>query len=396
MGVLIDMQGIKPQTFGLCNHQSPLSCSLAAATVRARILRRMQNDVPAGIHYENVSRFFSENIAGGGAALRFSLISGGRSNLTYKVESPSNTWVLRRPPLGHVLPTAHDMAREYRVLSGMAKANFPAPRPVALCEDPSVNDYPFYVMDYREGVIIAEELPDGYATTAEERRALSKALVATLVELHAIDYNAVGLGDFGRPEGYIERQVRRWSEQWARSETRPLPGIQELIRRLRNSIPQSPAPTIVHGDYRLGNMMLANDDPGRVVAVLDWEMATLGDPLSDLGYTLGYWGETTDPPQYIAARATAAATAHPGFFTRAELVTEYGRLSGRDVSAIEFYEVLAYYKLAVIVEGIHARFLAGETVGEGFEGYGERCELLVEAALDIAGRAADPRLRGQA
>lgn len=360
------------------------------------ILPRMQNEVPAGINFENVSRFFAGNVPGGDAPLTFTLISGGRSNLTYRVDSPSQTWVLRRPPLGHVLPTAHDMAREFRVLNALAKVDFPAPKPLALCEDPAVNGYPFYVMDYREGVIIAEDLPPGYATTAKERRALSMALVKTLVELHAIDYQAVGLGDFGRPEGYLERQVRRWSEQWERSQTRPLPGIQELIRRLKNAIPESPPPTIVHGDYRLGNMMLAPGDPGRVVAVLDWEMATLGDPLSDLGYTLGYWGEVTDPPRYIAARATAAATAHPGFLSRADLVAEYGRLSGRDVSRIEFYEVLAYYKLAVIVEGIHARYLAGETVGEGFEGYGERCELLVEAALEIADHAADPRLRGHA
>ena len=180
---------------------------------RSSILPRMQKDVPAGIKYEAVSRFFAENVPGGNAPLRFSLISGGRSNLTYKVDSDNGTWVLRRPPLGHVLPTAHDMAREFRVLAGVSKVGYPAPRPIALCEDGSVNDYPFYVMEYREGVIIAESIPDGYAETEERRKAISHALVKTLVDLHAIDYEAVGLGDFGRPEGYIERQVRRWAEQ---------------------------------------------------------------------------------------------------------------------------------------------------------------------------------------
>jgi aminoglycoside phosphotransferase (APT) family kinase protein len=354
------------------------------------------NEAPAGIRYEAVSKFFAEHVPGGDVPLRFSLISGGRSNLTYRVEGGGRTWVLRRPPLGHVLPTAHDMTREFRVLTGMRRAGFPAPPPIALCEDPAVNDYPFYVMEYREGVIIADRIPEGYAETEERRRAIGCALIETLVQLHAIDYEAVGLGDFGRPEGYLERQVRRWSEQWARSETRPLPAIDELIRRLRASIPVSPKPTVVHGDYRLGNMMLDREDPRRVVAVLDWEMATLGDPLSDLGYTLGYWGEVGDSEEYLAARAASTVTAQPGFHTRQELVAMYARLSQRDVSAIEWYEIFAAYKLAVIVEGIHARYLKGETVGEGFEGMGNRAEMLVNEALAMADRAADPRLRGVA
>jgi aminoglycoside phosphotransferase (APT) family kinase protein len=354
----------------------------------------MQTTVPAGIKYDSVSRFFAENVPGGEAPLTFSLISGGRSNLTYKVESERNVWVLRRPPLGHVLPTAHDMAREFRVLSGVAKVDYPAPKPIALCEDSSVNDYPFYVMEYKEGVIIAEELPGGYAETEAQRRALSQTLVKTLVQLHAIDYKAVGLEDFGRPDGYLERQVRRWAEQWSRSETRPLAEVNELIERLKAAVPQSPAPTIVHGDYRLGNMMLDPQDPGRCVAVLDWEMCTLGDPLSDVGYTLGYWGEAGDSENQIRARPTSSVTARPGFFTRRELIDEYGRVSGRDMSAMEYYQVLAYYKLGVITEGIHARFLAGETVGSGFEGYGERTENLMRFALEIADQAADPRLRG--
>jgi len=356
----------------------------------------MDDQPPAGIDRPGISRFFAEHVPGGAGPLSIELIAGGRSNLTYLVASGGQQWVLRRPPLGHVLPTAHDMAREYRVLAGLAQTDVPAPRPIALCEDPSVNGAPFYVMEYCPGVIVVEELPAGFASTPAERRRMSLALVDTLVKLHAVDYNAVGLGDFGRPEGYLERQVRRWSQQWDRSVTRELPTIRELIRRLNASIPESPAPTIVHGDYRFGNMVLDANDPGHVVAILDWEMATLGDPLSDLGYTLGYWGDAGDPPERLIAAPTGQVTALPGFLPRNELVAEYARRSGRNVDHIEFYGVLALYKLACIAEGIHARFLKGETVGEGFEGYGERVERISELALSLADAAADPRLRGEA
>jgi aminoglycoside phosphotransferase (APT) family kinase protein len=351
----------------------------------------MTSPVPAGIDYEGVSRYFAQHIPGGKAPFTVSLISGGRSNLTYKISSATTTWVLRRPPLGHVLPTAHDMAREFKVLYGLSDTDVPVPRAIALCEDPSVNGAPFYVMEYREGVIIAESLPAGYAETEQARRDIGLGMIRTLARLHAVDYNAVGLGDFGRPEGYLERQVRRWNEQWGRSKTREMPEVDEVIRRLRNAIPESPAPTIVHGDYRLGNMMMAYNEPGRVVAILDWEMATLGDPLSDVGYTLMYWTEEGDDPN---AAAGSLATAVPGFATRAELVEEYERITGRDLSHIDFYQVLASYKLSIIVEGIHARYLAGETVGEGFEGMGERATLLMRNALKIAEKSSDPKLRG--
>lgn len=349
----------------------------------------MSTIVPAGIDFDGVSRYFAEHIPGGDAPLTVSLISGGRSNLTYLVASATTRWVLRRPPLGHVLPTAHDMAREYKVLAGLSPTDVPVPRAIAFCDDVAVNGAPFYVMEYREGVIIAEELPAGYAESERARQAIGFGLIKTLAELHAIDYNEVGLSDFGRPEGYVERQVRRWAEQWERSKTREVPEIDEVIRRLRNALPESPAPTIVHGDYRLGNMMMANDEPGRVVAILDWEMATLGDPISDLGYTLLYWTEPGDTPQTTAG---SMATAEPGFPTRMEMAQEYARLTGRDVSHVDFYQVLASYKLAVILEGINARYLAGETVGEGFETMGERVAHLVNNALRIADASNDAKL----
>lgn len=355
----------------------------------------MTTATPVGIDYEGVSRFFVESVPGGDAPLQIELISGGRSNLTYLIRAGERAWVLRRPPLGHVLPTAHDMAREFRVLSALADTDVPAPRTVALCEDPSYNGMPFYVMEHCQGVIITERLPAGFAETPTERRRLSIGLVDALVRLHAVDYQAVGLGDFGRPQGYLERQIRRWWEQWERSQTRELPGIDELAHRLRAALPESPSPTIVHGDYRLGNMMLAPDDPGSVVAILDWEMATLGDPLADLGYTLIYWGDTTDSADELAARPAQAVTAQAGFLTRDELMAEYARRSGRDVSAIDYYQVLAIYKLAIINAGIYARYLKGQTVGEGFEGYGASTTRLVERALALANASTDPRLRGE-
>jgi aminoglycoside phosphotransferase (APT) family kinase protein len=351
----------------------------------------MQGEVPRGIHAENVTRFLREQVPGAEAPFAFELISGGRSNLTYLVRDANGaTWVLRRPPLGHVLPTAHDMAREFRVLRGLAGTDVPAPRPIALCEDPSVNELAFYVMTHCPGVVPAEGLPAGYAASEGERRRMSLALVETLVRLHAVDFRAVGLSELGRPDGYLERQVRRWLQQWERSRTAPLPEIEELLRRLGAALPKSPPPTIVHGDYRLGNMAFAPDDPGRVAAVFDWEMATLGDPLADLGYTLIYWKDPGDPDY----TRLPLFTDQPGFLRRAEVADEYAKRSGRDVAHVDFYQVLALTKLAVISEGIYARHLQGKTLGPGFDQMRRESEPLARRALLLAEGAADARLRG--
>jgi aminoglycoside phosphotransferase (APT) family kinase protein len=352
----------------------------------------------AGIRRDAVERFFAAHVPGGAGPLRFSLISGGRSNLTYLVEGTAvveggagRRWVLRRPPLGHVLPTAHDMAREHRVLAALADTDVPVARPLALCTDPAVNDAPFYVMEHVTGVVLADRLPEGYADTPGDRRRIGDAMVDVLVRLHAVDFRAVGLADFGRPEGYLERQVRRWAQQWERSRTGPLPAIEELQRRLAGALPASPAATIVHGDYRLGNLALDPADPGRIVAVYDWEMATLGDPLADLGYTLIYW---TEPGERTDGRLLPGVTTAAGFATRAELIERYARASGRDVARVDFYQVLALYKLAIISEGIYARWKMGKTLGEGFESLGRGAGPLAERALAIAAASSDPKLRG--
>jgi aminoglycoside phosphotransferase (APT) family kinase protein len=350
---------------------------------------------PPGIDAEGVARFFAAHVEGGDVPLVFSFLSGGRSNLTYRVEAGGRVFVLRRPPLGHVLPTAHDVAREYRVLSALRDTGLPVPRTRALCEDASVTGAPFYVMDFVPGVVIEEELPAGYATTPAERRRIGEGLMRTLAALHALDWRALGLAGFGRPEGYLARQVRRWSEQWERSKASELPLVSELIRRLNAALPETAAATLVHGDWRLGNLALDPADPGRVAAIFDWEMATLGDPLADVGYTLVYWGEPGDAKGSRGPGGYAAVTAQPGFHTRAELVAEYERASGRDVAAIEFYEVLALYKLAVISEGAYARWRAGLTAGEGFERVERVSVALCEAALAIAERSWLPGLRGR-
>jgi aminoglycoside phosphotransferase (APT) family kinase protein len=264
-----------------------------------------------GIDPEAVAKFFAAHVEGGDAPLVFSFLSGGRSNLTYRVDGGGRSWVLRRPPLGHVLPTAHDMAREHRVLAALRETGLPVPRTRALCTDEAVNGAPFYVMDFLPGVVIEEEMPAGYATTPAERRRIGAALMKTLAALHAVDWRAVGLADFGRPDGYLARQVRRWSEQWERSKASELPLVRELARRLEASLPHTPAATLVHGDWRLGNVALDQKDPGRIVAIFDWEMATLGDPLADVGYTLVYWGEAGDAPGRAGPGATPPSPRRP-------------------------------------------------------------------------------------
>lgn len=347
-------------------------------------------DTPPGVDLARLRPWFAANVEGAGdAPLHASLLAGGRSNLTYLIGDGTHEWVLRRPPLGHVLPTAHDMRREHTVLRALASTDVPVPRPLAFCDDESVNDAPFYVMEKVDGVIL--RTPDQMAKIAPaDARRCSDALVDVLVAIHAVDYEAVGLADFGRPDGYVERQVRRWGEQWERSKTRELPAIDEVARRLRAALPDSPPPTIVHGDYRLDNTMLDPDDYGRIVAVLDWEMATLGDPLADLGLFLVYWAQEDGATQGVGAAIDTRA----GFATRSELVDRYARESGRDVSQLDFYEILATYKLAIILEGIHARYLMGKTVGEGFEHIGLMVEALVQRALDQASRSSIAALRG--
>ncbi|MFD9079101.1 phosphotransferase family protein [Streptomyces erythrochromogenes] len=310
-------------------------------------------------------------------ALRGRLIEGGRSNLTYEITDGTARWVVRRPPLGHVLATAHDMRREHRVISALHGTAVPVPEPVLLCEDEEVLGAPFYVMEYVDGVPYrtAGELA---AIGPERTRRAVLALVDTLVELHAVDPEAVGLGDFGRPEGFLDRQLRRWGKQLAASRGRELAGIDELHGALGRRLPDSPAPTVVHGDYRLDNVLIGASPSGTdtIRAVLDWEMSTLGDPLTDLGLLVMYSSDLGLPASPVGT--TSGAPGHP---TPAELVERYAARSGRDTGAIAWYTAFAWFKLAVILEGIHYRYTLGQTVGAGFDRIGELVPVFIEHGL---------------
>jgi len=332
-----------------------------------------QEQLP-GLDLDRFSPWFRATVPGVGSEPTASLIAGGKSNLTYEVSDGQQTWIVRRPPLGHVLATAHDMVREYRVMSALQDTDVPVPRTYALCRDDSVLGAPFYVMERMRGTPYrrAEELA---ALGPERTRAISERLVDTLTTLHAVEPASVGLADFGRPEGYLARQVARWKKQLDASYCRDLPAAEELHARLAADVPPESAAGIVHGDYRLDNVLVDTDD--QPTAVLDWEMATLGDPLTDLALMVVYQrlGEL------VAGNAVADAASAPGFLTEDEIVARYAMHSNRDLSRFGFYLGLASYKLAAILEGIHYRHLHGQTVGPGFENVGPGIHPLLDTGL---------------
>jgi aminoglycoside phosphotransferase (APT) family kinase protein len=313
---------------------------------------------------------------GSRAGWRAELIKGGKSNLTYRLTDGSHDWVLRRPPLGHVLATAHDMAREYRVMSALAPTPVPVPAMVTLCEDSSVIGAPFYVMEYVEGSIL-QRTRDVAKLTDNQRTALAGQLIDTLANLHDIDPAEVGLGDFGHPDGFLQRQVHRWSQQLEKSRSRDIPGADDLADELAARVPASQRAGVVHGDYRLDNVLVGPDQ--QIRAVLDWEMATLGDPLCDLGLLAVY----AVPVSGVAGVISDGMGPHNGFPSIESLIQRYSDRSGLDVSHLSWYTALGYYKLAVICEGIHYRYAAGQTVGPGFDQIGDIVEPLISAGREV-------------
>jgi len=332
---------------------------------------------PDGIDQKALEAWFGEEVPGVGFPLRFERIAGGHSNLTYRVTDAAGAkWALRRPPLGKRLGSAHDMAREFKVVSALGGTEVPVAPVVGLCEDESVNEAPFYVMEFVEGPILrglaeAEIFPD-----EGDRRAIGERVADTLVRIHAVDPDAVGLGDLGKKEDYVPRQLHRWQGQWEKSKTRELEPIDRVHEALQARIPEQGPATIVHGDYRLDNMILT--DSGEVAAVVDWELCTLGDPLADVGLLMAYWPERGGDMLALGMPANLA----PGFPTREEIKARYAEGSGRDLSDLNFYVALGYWKLAIILEGVYARYVAGGygKVDEGVHAFAKLVERLAEEA----------------
>jgi aminoglycoside phosphotransferase (APT) family kinase protein len=318
--------------------------------------------------------------------------TGGHSNLTYLVAIGEHEFVLRRPPFGPVAPTAHDMPREYRLLSAV-NPEFPlAPRPLLLCEDTAVIGAPFYLMERRQGLVIRRDTPKEIGDDLALRRRVSEALVDTLAALHQVDIYETGLAAIGKPVGFVTRQVRGWAERWQRAKTGDVREIDLVIEWLLDRIPLEPdrdagrGATIVHNDYKLDNVMLDPRQPSRVVAVLDWEMCTVGDPLIDLGLLLCYWPQKGDPE--ARRESISPVTTEPGWMTRPEIVQRYQERTGRDVSGINFYETFALFKVAVVLQQIYVRYVRGQTRDERFRDFDRRVSGLARTALDIAGSPA--------
>ncbi|MTD53431.1 phosphotransferase family protein [Amycolatopsis pithecellobii] len=324
----------------------------------------MSEEHPPGLDLVRLRAHLDEQVPGlVKGVLTAEVVPGGRSNLTYIVGDGESRWVVRRPPLGHVLPTAHDMTREHRVISALRPTAVPVPATITLCQDTQVIGAPFYVMEFVAGSAYryADRLePLGPQRTA----AIADALLRTLVELHAVDPESVGLGDFGRPQGFLERQLRRWGKQLDSSRSRDISGIDQLRERLAKHLPVSGAPAIVHGDYRLDNVLVDSHD--RIAAVLDWEMSTLGDPLTDLALLVAYDEVGKKDVGFVSNVSLA-----PGYPGTDEVIARYAERSGRDVSALNWYLGFAFFKLAVILEGIFYRYRHGQTVGAGFDHIGE-------------------------
>ena len=345
---------------------------------------------PPGLDLDRLLPWFREEVEPVDS-LTGSLIGHGRSNITYRLDSDGQSWVLRRPPLSHVQATAHDMGREFRILSALAPTGFPAPKPIALCQDPAVNDAPFYIMEYVHGLIPVDPNEVKRRFDESQRRNIGEELVDVLVRLHAFVPSEIGLDGFGKPQGYLERQVRRFSEQLEsiRTPDRETTELDELARRLPKAIPAERAPGIVHGDYRLDNAIL--DDDGHIIAVLDWEMCTLGDSLADMGLLQMYWSRGSSQEIAIAGTPVMALDGFPSW---EEAAARYEKESGHDLSGLDFYAVLAHFKLGVILENMHRRFLAGGTVGPGFEMIGQNAQLLGQRGLAIADASEIAALRG--
>jgi aminoglycoside phosphotransferase (APT) family kinase protein len=346
----------------------------------------MQSDTAAvrvgeELNLASLAEYLSGKIAGVEQGIELQQFPGGHSNLTYCVRIGGREMVLRRAPLGPVAPKAHDMVREAKVLQAVHPHFGPAPEVYHICEDPAIIGAPFFLMERRHGIVLRTSVPP--EVTAHENYAarVSRAFVDCMVELHGVDIQAHGLTALGKPEGFVARQVKGWSERWARARTEDTPEMDRVIEQLAAKMPVSGPPTLVHNDFKLDNLMLDLHTPDRIEAVLDWEMTTVGDPLSDVGLTLCYWSSTLVP-----GTSLQAVTTGPGWYSRDEFVEHYARSTGRDVSVLPWHEAFGVYRLAVILQQIYFRFWRGQTTDERFRHFDQRVRSLVTRAAEMTER----------
>jgi aminoglycoside phosphotransferase (APT) family kinase protein len=332
--------------------------------------------------------YLSGKLEGAEQPMEVRQFRGGHSNLTYLLRFGAREWVMRRPPLGPVPPTAHDMSREYRVLSALWRVYPPAPRALLFCDDTGVIGAPFYVMERRHGLVIRmrQPLPSELPTDPASFRLLSETFIDALAQLHMVDYEAIGLGTLGRPQGFVERQITGWMTRWERAKTREVPLMNRLGEWFLSHMPAPQTPTLLHNDFFLHNVMFNREDLGKVSAVLDWEMCTLGDPMVDLGTTLAYWRDPGDDEELLALAEGHAHSILPGFLGRDQLAERYARCTGRDISAVSYYTALAHWKTATVVEQIYSRYVRGQTSDARFATMGKQPPVLAGAAAALVRR----------
>ncbi len=329
---------------------------------------------------QKITNFLKGKLEGSDNPLIVRQFPGGKANLTYHLDYGSHEYVLRRPPLGPVALGAHDMAREYRVLSVLHQAFPQAPKAYLFSDDESIVGAPFFVMARHKGVVVRTEMPSGYSHLPEAGKQMSIALADALAEFHKVDYTSLGLESLGRPEGFIERQVAGWHKRWEAAKHKDILEMDEIYKWLNDNMPQSSAATLVHNDYKLDNVMLATNDPGKIEAIFDWDMCTLGDPLADLGALLCYWVDPNDPPFF---KQSTMMPVDDSFLTRKELVVRYAETSGRDVSEISFYHILGLFRLVGIAAQIYIRYLKGQTQDKRFAMFGDMIPALTQFAVGI-------------
>jgi aminoglycoside phosphotransferase (APT) family kinase protein len=338
--------------------------------------------------HEKLRAYLSDKIPDAHLPMEVRQFRGGHSNLTYLLRFGEQEWVMRRPPLGPVPPTAHDMSREYRVLSALWRVYPPAPRAILFCDDAGVIGAPFYVMERRRGVVIRmrQPLPPELNTSAESLRRLSEAFIDALAQLHNVDYAAIGLGTLGRPQGFVERQISGWMTRWERAKTREVPLMNRLGEWFLAHVPAPQTSTVLHNDFFLHNVMFDYRNVSQVNAVLDWEMCTLGDPMVDLGITLAYWRESTDGEELLALAEGYPHTTLPGFLSRDQLAERYARHTGRHLDMLPYYIALAHWKTATVVEQIYSRYARGQTHDPRFANMGKQPPVLAQAAANVVRR----------